>query len=136
MHHADQAQVHDAAAAHAKPDLHQRSKLLQKRRSPSRARSAPNRAGPTGVPIWQPFPSADGSQDAAVDDQGSVHLSGLRLEERNDYFLRTTQGLKKVDAEKDCGNAAFAGGFHDQAERCYQTVGDQVYQSMFGYSIG
>ncbi|KAK9864828.1 hypothetical protein WJX84_009838 [Apatococcus fuscideae] len=109
-------------AAHAKPDLHQRSKLLQKRRSPSRARSAPNRAGPTGVPIWQPFPSADGSQDAAVDDQGSVHLSGLRLEERNDYFLRTTQGLKKVDAEKDCGNAAFAGGFHDQAERCYQTA--------------
>ncbi|KAK9865703.1 hypothetical protein WJX84_011414 [Apatococcus fuscideae] len=112
---------------HRQPDqngapLHPRAFISQrkqpKRRSPSR--NVPPMQNGGGLHFWQ-VPDQANSGAIPQRHQGTGRVaSGTQLNAKQDAVPGSPSELKRVDAEKDRGNAAFSSGLHAEAVRHYQ----------------
>ncbi|KAK9821859.1 hypothetical protein WJX74_006223 [Apatococcus lobatus] len=131
LHHADRVQVNGIGnmdtGDHRQPDqngapLHPRAFISQrkqpKRRSPSR--NVPPMQNGGGLHFWQ-VPDQANSGAIPQRHQGTGRVaSGTQLNAKQDAVPGSPSELKRVDAEKDRGNAAFSSGLHAEAVRHYQ----------------
>lgn len=134
LHHADRVQhpgntsvpAHNQGQPDQEPERRprmftsQRKQPGPKRRSPSR--NVPPEANGQGFSTRQ-MPDPAGAQGLPAHHASTGNaFAGLKLDEGRSAVPGSPPELKRVDAEKDRGNAAFSSGLHADAVQHYQRV--------------